>query len=203
MIDQQEKDCGHFCVPSSTSLCCTCSDLRPVQSENTYPCYIDGIGWQNTASRNSYYCHVCNPKNYSVWKAKIEKQHIEKVHQQEMAFEILKKDQEQLLVDHIRAASVCADDVTVEFMYKNGDIYVGQMRNGRRWGSGKMLFCDGSAYEGQWHDDMMHGHGIRNWLDGIFYVGDWKRNAMNGNGRYTMVDGSVMEGMFEDDTFVG
>ena len=52
-------------------MCCACADIRPLLEGDVYPCYVDGVGWQNTDARDSGYCPICNPKNYEVWERKI------------------------------------------------------------------------------------------------------------------------------------
>jgi hypothetical protein len=54
------KSCGHTCSPSSLARCCACMDRRPMQTEGTYPIYIDGLGWSNTGPRNAGYCPLCS-----------------------------------------------------------------------------------------------------------------------------------------------
>jgi len=56
---RQIKGCGHACSDSSLPRCCACMDRREVRPENTYPAYVDGVGWTNTASRSAGYCPVC------------------------------------------------------------------------------------------------------------------------------------------------
>lgn len=55
----QMKECGHRCTHSSLRECCTCMDRRPMRLENTYPQYVDGHGWVDSASRKSGYCPFC------------------------------------------------------------------------------------------------------------------------------------------------
>ena len=54
------KKCGHICTASSVKDgCCACFDIRPIQMEGTYPCYSDGVGWTNSATRSYGYCPYC------------------------------------------------------------------------------------------------------------------------------------------------
>jgi len=39
--------------------------------------------------------------------------------------------------------------------YDSGDIYEGQLLNGRRSGKGKMTFANGDKYMGMWKQDQM------------------------------------------------
>jgi len=38
-------------------------------------------------------------------------------------------------------------------LYDNGEIYRGQIQNGKRHGSGKMIYSNGVVYHGRWNDD--------------------------------------------------
>ena len=38
-------------------------------------------------------------------------------------------------------------------MYSNGDIYVGQFRDGMKHGKGRMKWSNGQIYEGDWNND--------------------------------------------------
>ena len=50
--------------------CCACSDTREL-SETGYEGYVDGVGYTETASRDAFYCGVCNTKNYDRWVKKV------------------------------------------------------------------------------------------------------------------------------------
>ena len=75
--------------------------------------------------------------------------------------------------------------------YKDGSVYKGQWKKGKKHGNGTFqlegggiydgdfidgvacgygLFTDskGNKYEGQWKDDLYHGDGKEFWTDGIF-----------------------------------
>lgn len=54
------KECGHQCTISACTACCACLDERVVVDEGSYPVYVDGEGVKAAASRDLYYCHVCN-----------------------------------------------------------------------------------------------------------------------------------------------
>ena len=55
------KGCGHVCTPGSLPLCCACMDRREMQTEGTYPKYVDGTGWCDIGNRNDGYCPACKP----------------------------------------------------------------------------------------------------------------------------------------------
>jgi len=54
--DKEQKECGHFCFPSSTPRCCKCMDLRPDLGGNFYPVYIDGKGWADEGNTQTMSC---------------------------------------------------------------------------------------------------------------------------------------------------
>lgn len=200
-LSKETKKCGHLCYPSSVPMCCACSDLRPVLEGNAYPAYVDGEGWTDNATRDAYYCHVCNPTNYSSWAAKIEHERRAKLIEEARLQEEQRQRDEDLKRDRERAAAM-ETNKKVEFTYSDGSVYVGQMTDGFRQGDGHMTFDDGSTYDGHWISDKMEGYGVRNWLDGIEYKGEWKNDMMEGRGTYTLQDGSVIEGLFSEDTFI-
>ena len=44
--------------------------------------------------------------------------------------------------------------------------YVGETRNGLRWGKGRCVYPDGTIYEGEWKNDKRNGKGIFTYADG-------------------------------------
>lgn len=59
--------------------------------------------------------------------------------------------------------------------YESGDIYEGQLLNGRRSGKGKMAFTNGDKYTGMWHHDQMSDpSGVYQFANGNEYVGSHK-----------------------------
>ena len=46
-----------------------------------------------------------------------------------------------------------------ELLYKNGDIYYGQLKNGQLDGQGIYKFANGSIYEGYFENNEFHGRG--------------------------------------------
>jgi len=70
----------------------------------------------------------------------------------------------------------------------NGNVYVGQMEDGKKHGFGKLTWADGAVYVGDWKDGKRDGEGKLTLADGEVYVGDWKDNkrGLKGrNGRWT------------------
>ena len=202
-LSRETKQCGHLCWPSSTPKCCSCMDERAVLEGNSYPSYIDGLGWADAGARDDGYCPVCNTKNYDKWM-------------REMAAKLAVKaaqDEELRLANEAEALATEADKVRAaeatqvgasssKFVYSNGDEYEGDFKDGERSGHGRMLYADGSIYDGQWAYGEPEGQGTKTWVDGIEYTGEWRGGMMHGQGRYTMSDGYVMQGIFQNDEFV-
>lgn len=110
-----------------------------------------------------------------------------------------------------------------KFIFKNGDVYLGEVQNGKKqgWGIYKMVES-GDRYEGYWKNDLIEGHGLYiwkggntydgnwkegkrdgmgvfKWKEGGFYMGDWKENKMNGQGILSSKEGTIYEGKWKDD----
>ena len=50
-----------------------------------------------------------------------------------------------------------------EFVWPNGDRYIGQYINGKRNGLGDMEYGDGDIYRGAWRNGQYHGQGRYRW----------------------------------------
>ncbi len=59
-------------------------------------------------------------------------------------------------------------------MFSDGSKYIGDFRNGRREGKGKMIYANNSNYEGEWKNDVMHGKGIYSIDQGAKFEGQFK-----------------------------
>jgi hypothetical protein len=53
---------------------------------------------------------------------------------------------------------------------------VGEFKNGKRDGNGKITFADGETYEGSWKDDKKHGAGVLKTANGEKYDGKWQED---------------------------
>ena len=60
--------------------------------------------------------------------------------------------------------------------FENGDIYEGEMRNGKMDGKGKYIFKSGEIYTGQFKNNKFHGKGQYKELDGTILSGKWKND---------------------------
>ena len=114
--------------------------------------------------------------------------------------------------------------------YDNGDIYAGEMKNGRydgygmyTWGDGELhgqkyvgewkndkrngqgtfTYADGDTYEGTFKNNLLDGYGTYTWTNGNKYVGEWKNDKRNGQGTFTTAGGDIYEGEFKNNLFDG
>ena len=71
-----------------------------------------------------------------------------------------------------------------KMVYKNGDVYQGEWKDGKRNGQGKLhIFNEGITYEGEWKDDNKEGFGTLTWDDGyVNYQGEFKNGLPDGYG---------------------
>merc|ERR1711988_1920040 len=94
--------------------------------------------------------------------------------------------------------------------YANGNVYVGQMKNGKKHGFGKLtktmfpFLLIGSVYVGDFKDDKFHGKGTYTYNSvihkGDVYVGEFKDGKKHGYGKFTKANGSIWhDGMWKDD----
>ena len=59
--------------------------------------------------------------------------------------------------------------------YKNGDTYVGEVKNDKHHGQGTYTWADGRKYVGSYVADKKEGYGIFTWPDGRQYAGNWSK----------------------------
>jgi hypothetical protein len=78
--------------------------------------------------------------------------------------------------------------------------YVGDYKDEKKDGFGKMNYEDGSSYEGEWKNDKKEGKGTYIYGSGYGkYVGSFKDDKKSGLGKMTYYNGSSYEGEWEDD----
>lgn len=75
-------------------------------------------------------------------------------------------------------------------------IYTGEMKSGRRHGTGIALYLSGSKYSGQWSENLKEGKGEYWYANGDYYAGSFHNDLMHGPGRYVSADGTVFDGTF-------
>jgi hypothetical protein len=78
-------------------------------------------------------------------------------------------------------------------------VYTGEMKAGRRDGTGVALYRSGSKYSGEWRADVKEGKGESWYSNGDYYSGSFHNDLMHGPGRYVSADGTIFEGTFAAD----
>jgi len=81
--------------------------------------------------------------------------------------------------------------------WPSGQVYEGDLKDGRRHGKGTNTYDDGAVYVGEFKDDKKNGMGTYTHADGAVYVGEFKDGKMNGKGTYKYADGVVEVGFYE------
>ncbi len=87
--------------------------------------------------------------------------------------------------------------------YTDGSVYVGEVKNGKAHGYGKLTYASGDKwnrkyYEGNFVNGNRHGKGKLVWTMGDVYDGDWTDGKMQGRARYEWADGRVYTGSWYD-----
>lgn len=82
--------------------------------------------------------------------------------------------------------------------YDGGDVYEGEILNGKRHGHGTYTWSDGSFYDGEWKDGNENGHGIKKYINVGVYDGEWKDGDENGHGIMKYINGDVYDGEWKD-----
>ena len=85
----------------------------------------------------------------------------------------------------------------VRFRWDNGDVFDGQMVDGKRNGKGRMVWASGQTYDGDWRDDIAVGEGAMTFPNGDRYQGQVKDGIVHGRGRMQFANGDTFEGQFE------
>ena len=60
------------------------------------------------------------------------------------------------------------------YVYQDGTIYIGEIKNNMPQGWGRIEYTTGEIYEGDWKNDIANGYGTYTTLDGVDYVGMWE-----------------------------
>ena len=89
------------------------------------------------------------------------------------------------------------------YKYKDGSVYIGNYKDGRRHGKGTFTWENGNKYKGNWQNGKMSGIGTYIWKNGIKDVGEFKNGALNGFAiRYDEKGKILKEGIWKDDKFL-
>lgn len=78
-----------------------------------------------------------------------------------------------------------------------GNLYTGDMLNGKRHGDGVLFMISGGKYDGEWENDCYQGNGTLVLESGNIYIGAFSKGFMHGHGKMIYSDGSYYDGDFE------
>jgi len=86
-----------------------------------------------------------------------------------------------------------------KIIYKNGDVYEGNLVNGIKNGFGKLMCAnDGDTYDGHWLNDKFDGYGeFKNSNSTYIYKGEFKNGYKHGKGKIIFANGDTFSGLFE------
>ena len=68
-------------------------------------------------------------------------------------------------------------------VYASGNIYEGQMKDGKRHGQGRYTLVNGDVYEGSFRNNRFEGHGVYRFAGGDVLDAEWH------DGRPVLKDG--------------
>ena len=77
------------------------------------------------------------------------------------------------------------------YIFKNGDKYVGQFKDGKFHGKGTYIFKNENKYVGDFKNGKFHGKGTYIFTNGDKYVGEFKDGRKNDQGTITYSSGEV------------
>lgn len=81
---------------------------------------------------------------------------------------------------------------------KPGDMFDGNMVNGKRVGAGKYTWSNGTVFEGSYMDGKKNGKGKWSFPDKSLYEGDFVEDHMEGDGLFTYGSGDMYMGKFKE-----
>lgn len=87
--------------------------------------------------------------------------------------------------------------------FPNGEIYQGEIKNGKMHGRGSYSWPFGKKYIGNFIDGEIQGEGVMNFAEGNQYIGNFYKGLMHGNGKLIWFSGRVDEGLWHMGKYMG
>lgn len=87
-------------------------------------------------------------------------------------------------------------------VFKKGDNYKGQFKNGQLHGVGRLRLHNGDVYIGNFSNGLFHGKGRYKFNNGDNYFGYWQKGHMHGKGTYTTSSGRKKIGTYQNGKLV-
>jgi hypothetical protein len=82
--------------------------------------------------------------------------------------------------------------------WPDGKTYFGSLAEGKREGLGTATWANGQKYVGEWKNDKRQGRGTVTWPSGEQYAGEFKNGKRHGRGTFTFAEGTTYVGDFKD-----
>ncbi len=79
------------------------------------------------------------------------------------------------------------------YIFKNGDSYTCQWKEGKKNGMGIIYFKGAGTYIGNFSNDQRNGFGVMQWVETGRYEGQWKDGQMDGDGVFYNPDQTVRQ----------
>lgn len=76
-----------------------------------------------------------------------------------------------------------------KFVFKNGQVYVGDWKNNKMEGKGVLTYPSKKEYKGSFLKGLRWGQGSLRWPDGRRYEGGWKHDKQDGEGKFEFPTG--------------
>ena len=96
-----------------------------------------------------------------------------------------------------RAAATSKLNGLVHYKWDNGDVFDGQMVDGKRNGKGRFVWASGQIYDGDWRDDVAVGEGSMVLVNGDHYQGRVRDGKPDGRGKMQFSNGDTYEGQLD------
>ncbi|OMJ67394.1 hypothetical protein SteCoe_35449 [Stentor coeruleus] len=107
-----------------------------------------------------------------------------------------------------RALYMNREDKNVYFVQYRGEEYLGQLKNGKRSGIGKLIiqipnYCHAEwiidrVYDGEWENDQFSGQGTYTYDKNTIYKGQWRRGRWHGQGELISIHGTYIGNWVND-----
>lgn len=86
-------------------------------------------------------------------------------------------------------------------VYSNGDIYVGELLEMKRYGKGILETASGCVYRGNWCNDMFDGEGMFIDINKNIFTCEWLNGKKHGKGNVKFANGLIYNGLWLNDNY--
>ena len=109
-----------------------------------------------------------------------------------------KKNKRNIIIDTIIYNGPIKDYKKEGYGEEKSNVYsfIGNFKNGKKNGKGKIIYKDKGIYEGDFVDDEITGTGTYTWINNNQYTGTFLNGEMHGKGKYKWNNGSEYEGEY-------